>query len=478
MGVFSAFFPEFFLSLSSIVLLVFNIFFINNFKNRYLIWLSFFLISTFLFLVTPSTLQLHNIDGNFINSSGLFYLRIFIFFSLCLIYLSSYNILIKSPYLNEFSFFLGITVSFLSFLLSSTNFLIAFVLIESISFAFYLLVSFYRNNLLSVEAGLKYFYLGTFSSLIFLTGLFLIYYSTLSFSFGSISEILSSTSNSNIYTIGLLLIFLSLVFKLGGAPLQFWLPEVYQGSPFIVFPLLISISKLAFGVFLANVYYLFLVPNAFYINMSNIKILFFIVSLLSMLIGNLLALKQNEVKRLLAYSSIAHVGYFMSLLSLDPNPMNYHLLCGYLFIYALTNLALLVTLQLNNINQLVKISFNQYEQMLPECPILLFSLLVFIFSLAGLPPTAGFITKLFILLELIKNGAYLLSFVFLLTSILAIYYYFRLTRPILKIIANRQDILSSERKIELRDVILKIILLICSLYLILSVFKPSYIFFM
>lgn len=478
MNLLTVFLPEFFLSLISLVLLAINILFLKNEIQRYYSWLIAIILSLLSFIFTPFTEKITTIDFNFIENQGFYIIRFFLFFSALLIYLSLYKVIISTKYLVELSFFMFVSVSFLSFLSVTINLFIAFVLIELVSFSFYILVSIYRNNLYSVEAGLKYFYLGTFSSLIFLTGIFMVYLATLKFSLISISEELSSQINIFILSLGLLLISIALIFKLGGSPLQFWLPEVYQGSPLIVFPLLIALSKLSIGLLLGNIFFYIIPQISQYLNYQWFKNTFFIVSLLSMLIGNFFAIRQRELKRLLAYSSIAHVGYFLSLFSLEPVQSNIRLLGGYLFIYALTNLSFLVAFQLANSSQFVKISLSEYERYLPKCPILLFSMLIFILSLAGIPPTAGFITKFFILLELIKNGSNFLSFIFLLTSILSIYYYFKLINPILKILRTKSEFSDTRRSSDLHEVFVKIILLVISLYLVFSIFKPNYIFFM
>ncbi|MEZ0344582.1 MAG: NADH-quinone oxidoreductase subunit N, partial [Caldimicrobium sp.] len=355
---------------------------------------------------------------------------------------------------------------------------IAFILIEAVSFGFYLLISFYKRDLLCVEAGLKYFYLGTLSSIFFFTGLFFIYYSSLEINFFQVLTKLSFSSKINYLTLGLILIFSSLVFKLGASPFHFWLPEVYQGSPLPVFPILIAISKFAFAIFLGNLVLISLnSQGAFYINKDALYSLFYIISLLSMLIGNLFALKQKEVKRLLAYSSISHVGYLLTLLAIPWSNENLRFYYGYIFIYALTNLGIFLALSTMIDFKKVKISINTYQESLKyqNFPIL-FSLLILLFSLAGLPPSAGFITKFFVLLEIIKKGSYLLAFIFLSTSVLSIYYYFRLINPILAVLKEGTYEKSYE-KTEFDEIFIMLILTGISLYLIFSMFKPTFIFF-
>lgn len=469
--------PELFLPLASLVLLLSNNLFIKSKRNTYYLWLALFIIALLLFSLTPQTEASSQDALRIFTEKGIFYLRVFLFVAGILLYLSSQSLLMNSPLLNEFSFFMGISIPVLSFLLSSSNLLIAFILIETVSFTFYILVSFQRNNLYSIEAGLKYFYLGTFSSLIFFMGLFLIYYHSTEFELSKIFLKNLSEEKGYLLLLGFILIFTALIFKLGGAPLHFWLPEVYQGAPFTVFPLLIALSKLAFGLLLGNIFLYWLKSQGTAsLSVYSFHKLFYITSVLSMIIGNFLAIKQNEVKRLLAYSSIAHMGYLLSLLAVSKEPGFLKIYSGYLFIYSLTNLGFFMVLLLRLPADGSKLSLDLYQQVLPRSVFVLFTMMVFIFSLAGLPPTAGFITKLFILLELIKKGAYLLALIFLGSSILAIYYYFKLLSPLFKVI--KEEIHTPKpQKLELNEIVVYISLFVISVYLIFSVFKPDFIFF-
>jgi len=472
---FKLLFLEIFLALFSLILLLINIFFIKNQSVRYFSWL-FLLIISFLILLISSPDVSKN-DTFLFLSSSLFLFRVIIFLFGIFLFLSYYPFLISERYLNEFSFFFFSALAFLSLLFQTQNLLIAFVLIECLSFLFYLLVSFYKRDLYSVEAGLKYFYLGTFSSLIFFLGLFFVYYSSLEL---NLTEILSRsflTSKAIFFNLGLLLIFSSLVFKLGGAPFHFWMPEVYQGSPLPVFPLLISLSKLSFLIFLANLLFLIHTQSTPSLSFESLQNFFLIVSFLSMIIGNLLALKQKEVKRLLAYSSISHIGYLLALFSVPFDKESLRILYAYIFIYTLTNVGIYIALILISNPREIKIPLSIYEEGLKNKALpLLFSLLIFSFTLAGLPPSAGFITKLFLLLELVKKKAYLLSITLLLTSILSLYYYFRLIGPVLRALRAYELSLVFLR-LSLYEILMLSILTIFSLYLFLSTFKIDFIFF-
>ncbi len=196
-----------------------------------------------------------------------------------------------------------------------------------------------------------------------------------------------------------------------------------------------------------------------------------------MIVGNLFALKQKELKRLLAYSSISHIGYLLTLFSIPWSNENLKLFYGYIFIYVLTNFEIFLAISIFINFKDIKIPIETFKDHLKyQNFLILFSLLIFFFSLAGLPPTAGFITKFFLLLEIVKKGSYLLAFIFLLTSILSTYYYFRLINPVLTVF--RKGVYEGGyMKREFNEIFIMIILLGLSFYLLLSTFKPVVIFF-
>ncbi|MFN3505714.1 MAG: NADH-quinone oxidoreductase subunit N, partial [Caldimicrobium sp.] len=381
MEIIKFFFPEIYLSFTSLLILLLLSFISLNPSSQFFLWLINLFIS-FCLLVSNYNINYFISSEYFIGDLAHYYLRLVIFFFGFLLYFSLKNILFKESLINEFSLLFVLVLAFSSILLSSSNLLVAFVLIETISLSLYLLVSFYKKNLLSLEAGLKYFLFGTMASLFLFLGIFFIYYSTSEFSLSKLLAI--SYEKNTLFYLGFLLIFIGIVFKLGGVPFHFWAPEVYQGAPTMVFPLLILISKFSFAVFLINlVYYLIKINTAYPLNLSFFQNFFYLISLLSMILGNLLALKQKEIKRLLTYSSIAHIGYLLSLFTLPWNSSNLQIFLGYLFIYTLTllgvNIILLIILQKNK--NLVKIEIPSLELYLKDKNILLvLSFLIFIFS--------------------------------------------------------------------------------------------------
>lgn len=477
MEVIKVFFPEIFLATASLFLLIINSLTTKKVFYDYLSFLSLFVLSLGILLLSNSDIPTQtDYSQPFLVLKSHYLFRIILFVFGIILYLSLYRFLIQDRYLNEFSFFLGTALSFLSLMTASQNLLLAFLLMEAISFGFYLLLSFYKRELLCLEAGLKYFFLGTLSAIFFFTGLFLIYYSSLEINFFQVLAKVSSLK-MGYFTLGLILIFSSLAFKLGASPFHFWLPEVYQGSPLPVFPILIAFSKLAFAVFLSNMVLVSLNSGGIYLTKESLYSLFYLLSILSMVIGNFLALKQKELKRLLAYSSISHVGYLLTLFAIPWSMESLKIYYGYIFIYALTNFGIFLALATMIDFKPIKIPVDTLKDKLKNQNFLiLLSLLVILFSLAGLPPSAGFLTKFFLLLQIVKHGSYVLAFVFLTTSVLSLYYYFRLINPIITLL--KEGLFDNPyEKIELYEIFMTFIMTAISLYLFFSTFQPSVIFF-
>ena len=296
-------------------------------------------------------------------------------------------------------------------LISSDNFLTAFIGLELQSLSLYLMAAFNTKNLKSNEAGIKYFSLGALSSGFLLFGISMIYYDTGSFYMQNLNNF------TTISEIGLSLILISLFFKVSAAPFHIWTPDVYEGSPTISTLFFASLPKFASLIFLFRVYQ--------ELNISGIQSLnyiFQIVCAISLLVGVYGAITQKVIKRLLAFSSINHIG-FMLLGIMSYQFMSEGTLFFYLIIYLITTFGIFAVLlnlrtvegEFTKISQLNGLRFTSNSKSI--------SMLVFFFSLAGIPPFAGFFAKFFILSASITDGFFFLSIVAVLSSVIAAFYY-------------------------------------------------------
>ena len=307
-------------------------------------------------------------------------------------------------------------------MISSNDLILFYIGLELQSLALYVLASFNRDNLLSSESGLKYFVLSALSSGILLYGCSLIYGFSGSTNFFTIADNL--TANSHGLTFGIVFILVGLSFKISAVPFHMWAPDVYEGSPTSVTVFFAILPKIAaLTVFIRFLY----IPFFNLIDQWQMIIVFLSIS--SMLFGAIAAIGQKNLKRLLAYSSIGHMGYALAGLATGTN-QGIQSSIAYISIYLFMNLAFFSCLFMlrrdekyfDNIKDLSGLSKNH--------PLLSFSLLIVLFSLAGIPPLAGFFAKFYIFTAVIAESMYFLAIVGLLSTVIAAFYYLRLIKII------------------------------------------------
>ena len=331
--------------------------------------------------------------------------------SIVFIFLSKRPLKNENLYRYEYILFILFAILGSFVLISSDNFLTAFIGLELQSLSLYLMAAFNTKNLKSNEAGIKYFSLGALSSGFLLFGISMIYYDTGSFYMQNLNNF------TTISEIGLSLVLISLFFKVSAAPFHIWTPDVYEGSPTISTLFFASLPKFASLIFLFRVYQ--------ELNISGIQSLnyiFQIVCAISLLVGVYGAITQKVIKRLLAFSSINHIG-FMLLGIMSYQFMSEGTLFFYLIIYLITTFGIFAVLlnlrtvegEFTKISQLNGLRFTSNSKSI--------SMLVFFFSLAGIPPFAGFFAKFFILSASITDGFFFLSIVAVLSSVIAAFYY-------------------------------------------------------
>ena len=296
-------------------------------------------------------------------------------------------------------------------LISSDNFLTAFIGLELQSLSLYLMAAFNTKNLNSNEAGIKYFSLGALSSGFLLFGISMIYFDTASFTFQNLDNF------STISEVGLALVLIALFFKVSAAPFHIWTPDVYEGSPTISTLFFATLPKFASLIFLFRIYHELNIPK-----IDSLHYIFQIVCAISLLVGVYGAITQKIIKRLLAFSSINHIG-FMLLAIMSYQYMSEGTIFFYLIIYLITTFGVFsVILNLRTPEGEITLltGLNGLKASSRSKAI---SMLVFLFSLAGIPPFAGFFAKFFILSASINDGFYILSVIAVISSVIAAFYY-------------------------------------------------------
>jgi proton-translocating NADH-quinone oxidoreductase chain N len=301
-----------------------------------------------------------------------------------------------------------------------------YLAIELQSFCSYILSSFKRNSEFSAEAGLKYFVLGAFSSGFLLFGCSLIYGFTGTTNYEQISLLLASSyyehPNNNGIVIGVIFILISFLFKLSAAPFHLWSPDIYEGSPTIITAFFAIVPKLGLFVFFLRLFF-----DSFYGLFTFWQSFLIICSASSMLIGSLGAIWQIKLKRLLAFSAISHVGYMLIGLCCCSIESIYALIFYsiiYIFMSILT-FSLLLSIRKNN--DLKKVKYIEDLTIIAKTnPFIGFCFATTFFSIAGVPPLAGFFSKMFLFFSAVSQSIYSLAIIGVLTSVISCFYYLRI----------------------------------------------------
>src|SRR5579863_250808 len=298
---------------------------------------------------------------------------------------------------------------------SFNSLLMLFIGIEIISIPLYILTGSEKRNLKSNEASLKYFLMGAFSTGIMLLGIAFLYGASEKGSF-FLDDIASARAvGTPMMMTGLILLTVSMSFKVSAAPFHFWTPDVYDGAPTVVTSFMATIVKA--GTFIA---FIRLFHNAFDDMKSHWQIFIAIIAATTLFIGNITAVFQQSVKRMLAYSSIAQVG-FMLLALLTLNSLAYEGIILYTAVYGTASIGLFAILV-----KMKDFSFDGFNGLARHEPVLAFTAAIFLLSLAGIPLTGGFLAKYYMIASVIQTGSWLwLVILALLCATVSVYYYFR-----------------------------------------------------
>ncbi len=307
-------------------------------------------------------------------------------------------------------------------MISSNDLIVFYMGLELQSLALYVLSSFNRDNLLSTESGLKYFVLSALSSGLLLYGCSLTYGFSESTNFDQI--LINSTEFNYGTTFGIVFILVGLAFKISAVPFHMWAPDVYQGSPTSVTLFFAILPKIAaLSVFIKFLYTPFANMN------DQWQTIIVFISIASMIFGAVAAIGQKNLKRLIAYSSISHMGYALAGLATVSN-QGIQSSITYISIYLVMNLAFFSCLFMLKRNDKYYENIEDLSGLSKKHPILSFSLLIVLFSLAGIPPLAGFFAKFYIFLAVIEQSMYFLAIVGLLATVVAAFYYLRIIKII------------------------------------------------
>ncbi len=308
-------------------------------------------------------------------------------------------------------------------MVSAHNLLTLYMGLELQSLSLYVLAAFHRNSVKSSEAGIKYFVLGALSSGMLLFGISLIYGFTGSVDFTVIGQTLSGLEGIPFgVTFGLVFVLAGLAFKISAVPFHMWTPDVYQGAPTSVTALFAIVPKVAAMALLMR---LLFEP---FLAMSDqwVQIVYFI-SLMSMIVGAFAAVAQDDIKRLLAYSSIGNMGYaLIGLVAGTPEGAGGVVL--YLMIYMIMTAGVFAVVLCMRRQGLSVYKIDDLAGLSKHSPVLAYAMAILMFSMSGIPPAAGFFGKLIVFNAAVSEGYYILATLGILTSVVAAYYYLRVIK--------------------------------------------------
>jgi len=366
-------------------------------------------------------------NNSFISDDlGLFFKRLFLLAGVIVTVMSvEFSTRFQSG-VSEFFSLLLFALAGMLFAASANDFAMLFVSIELITVSFYVLTSFQRNRLASLEAGVKYLILGAMASAFMVYGIALVYGTAKTMNFIELSQRAAALADKPVFLLGLLLVVAGLAFKIAAFPLQVWAPDVYQGSPAPVTAFLAIGSKAAGFVLLVRLL-LVVLPRELTGHWSK---LLMAMSAITILYGNLCAIPQRNLKRLLGYSSIASAGYLLlgiAALSKAGSVAILYYLSGYLFTVLAAFTVLCVAIRSSDAEDITTLA-----GLSQRSPLLAGTMTLALVSLAGVPPLAGFFGKFLLLKAAIEAGPsyYWLVAVAIVGVVISMYYYFGVIRVI------------------------------------------------
>ena len=397
--------------------------FIKNSFNIVFNLSSLIIIFTVAIILNNSNNEVKIFLDSFTRDAFSNYFKILILISSLFVLNSSKNFIVENK-LDKFEYPIIILLSILGmFFMVSANDLILFYLgLELQSLSLYILASIDRDNLRSTESGIKYFVLSALSSGLLLYGCSLLYGFTGSTNFDVIANQLIKDNTGAVFA--MVFILVGLAFKVSAVPFHMWTPDVYEGAPTSITSYFAVVPKVA-G--------LALLIKFMFIPFSNILLewqtIIIFISIASMILGAVAAMVQKNFKRLLAYSSIGHIGYALAGVATGATS-GYQSSIIYISIYVIMNIGAFSCLYLLKKDGEYKENISDLSGISKKHPILAISLLIILFSLAGVPPLGGFFAKFYVFLAVVENEMYALAIIGLLTTVMSAFYYLKIIKTI------------------------------------------------
>jgi NADH-quinone oxidoreductase subunit N len=426
--------PEILLSIIAMLLLMLGVFKKEDSSSKIFVLsiITLFFVALGVYSNFPSILEKKAIilNGMFVFDRLAVFAKILICVATASVMIISYNSISYAGVnrkVFEFPVLMLLSAVGMFVLVSASDLISMYLGIELMSLALYVLTAMNRDSEVSTEAGIKYFVLGALSSCLILYGASLIYGFAGSTSLEGISEYINNLAGngqviSSALLVGIVFVIAGICFKLSLVPFHMWAPDVYEGATKAVVAFLSTAPKIAAFVFFARL----LNDNLSAIFPSLLQIIAF-VAVASMIVGSFAALKQSSFKRLLAYSSIANMGYIMIGLAAN-SAKGLEASLVYLTIYVVLNIGVFAIISAFNDGEKEFDNLSDLAGLSKTNPYIAFSMAVFMFSLAGIPPLAGFFGKFFVFIAALDKQLYVLAFVGIIASVISAYYYLRVIK--------------------------------------------------
>ncbi|MCE9550403.1 MAG: NADH-quinone oxidoreductase subunit NuoN [Betaproteobacteria bacterium] len=421
----SSAYAEIFLLVMASSILIVDLFITDPNKTLTYILVQLTLLSCALITVTthePGVVHLFN--NMFVDDlmSDVLKLLSYLAVSMVLVYSRSYLIL-RGLFTGEFMVLTLFALLGMMVMISATHFITLYIGLELLSLSLYAMVALQRDSATATEAAMKYFILGALASGLLLYGMSMLYGATGTLAVAAVSDAIThGVENKALLVFGLVFMVAGLAFKLGAVPFHMWVPDVYHGAPTAVTMLIGSAPKLAVFAFVMRILVDGLQPLV--MHWSGMLA---ILAVLSMAIGNITAIAQTNLKRMLAYSTIAHMG-FLLLGVLSGGIDGYSSAMFYVVIYVLMSLGGFGMIMLLSREGFEADMLNDFKGLNQRSPWLAFMMLILMFSMAGVPPTAGFYAKLSVLQAVVGAGHIPLAVMAVLFSLIGAFYYLRIVK--------------------------------------------------
>jgi NADH-quinone oxidoreductase subunit N len=406
---------------SAAILIFFSISIKRNHKVIFVITVVSLLVD-FFFLISYSIKHLQPVEPLLIiDGFGIFNIGLILLTTLAVVLISYAYFEQREERKEEYYILIILAALGAAILVISKHFASLFLGLEILSVSLYALIAYLRKRERSDEAGIKYLILAAFSSAFLLFGMALIYAATGSMEFSGIASWITQAHEMPMIVVaGFGLMIVGIGFKLGIVPFHMWTPDVYEGSPAPVTAFIATVSK---GGMVALLVRFFNTLNGY--QYTTFMLVFTILAIASMFIGNILALRQNNVKRLLAYSSIAHLGYLL-VAFLAGEELGMEAVMFYLVAYFITTLGAFGILATLSDKERDAELLEDYRGLLWRRPLTAIIFSAMLLSLAGIPLTAGFIGKFYVIAAGIHTHRWLLVIILVINSVIGLYYYIKL----------------------------------------------------